>query len=50
MEMLKGFLLSSPLLCLCLAAFAQDEKIERGRYLTEQEDAEAIVAYLKLLK
>ena len=36
MEMLKGFLLSVPMLCLCLPAFAQDEKIERGRYLAEE--------------
>jgi mono/diheme cytochrome c family protein len=36
MEMLNRFLLSLAVLCACLPASAQDEKIERGRYLAEE--------------
>jgi mono/diheme cytochrome c family protein len=36
MEMLKRILLSLPLLCACFTVSAQDDKVERGRYLTEE--------------
>jgi mono/diheme cytochrome c family protein len=36
MEMLNRFLLSLAVVCACLPASAQDEKIERGRYLAEE--------------